>query len=142
MVGEKLREVRLAKNLSLAVVAQQAAISVATLSRIERDKQAIEVNLLVRLAGILRTNPQDLLGNGSDTGTTDPLVAKITSMPTSDRARLWRGLTEQRIEIRDARGQNRSAAIGDQIEELLAQVDLLRGEIESVRERLGRKSKR
>lgn len=142
MVGEKLREVRVAKNLSLATVAGQAHISVATLSRIERDKQAIEVNLLLRLAGILQTKPQDLLGNGAEGDTTDPLVAKIASMRRPERARLWRGLAQQRVDMKDARGQNRAAAICDQIEELLAQVDFLRGEIELVRARLGSKPKR
>ena len=141
LVGEKLRAVRVAKNLSLATVAQQADISVATLSRIERDKQAIEVNLLVRLAAILKTTAHDLLGDGAPAGTTDPLVAKITAMPPPDRARLWRSLAEQRQEANIIR-QSRGSAVSDQIEELLAQVDLLRREIEVVRKNVDRKQKR
>ena len=141
MVGERLRTVRLAKNLSLASVAAEAEISVATLSRIERDKQAIEVNLLVRLASILNTNAHDLLGDNTTAGTTDPLVAKIAAMRAADRARLWRGLAEQSVEVHAVR-KGSVAAISDQIEELLAQIDFLRSEIESVRLRVGRKQKR
>ena len=46
MVGHRLREARLARHLSLNAVASEADISVATLSRIERDQQRIDVELL------------------------------------------------------------------------------------------------
>ena len=62
-------------------------------------------------------------------------------MGAPDRARLWRGLAEQRLEENIVR-QSRGSAVSEQIEELLAQVDFLRGEIESVRKNVGRKQKR
>jgi transcriptional regulator with XRE-family HTH domain len=141
VIGENLRAVRLARNLSLATVAAQADISVATLSRIERDKQAIEVNLLVRLAHILQSSAHDLLAE-TTASETEPIASKISTMRPSDRTRLWRELAEQRLETRGGKKEERGLALADQVEELLAQVDFLRGEIESVRKRLPKSAKR
>src|SRR5205814_715452 len=61
MVGARIREARQARQLSLNAVAQKAEISVATLSRIERDQQRIDVALLMTLMRILKINAQDVL---------------------------------------------------------------------------------
>ncbi len=141
MIGERIREARNARALSLTDVASQAHISVATLSRIERDKQALDLGLFLTLMKILELDPADLLceddhraGNGN---AVDPLVARITSLAASERAELWRALS-----TRNGGGVNHGRhATGNvalQVEELLAQVEYLHNEILAVQKRLKR----
>src|SRR5688500_1780966 len=68
MIGERIRETRLAQDRSLADVAAKAQISVATLSRIETDKQSLDLGLFLSIAQVLHVSAQQLLaaeGNGS-----------------------------------------------------------------------------
>jgi transcriptional regulator with XRE-family HTH domain len=62
-VGETLRRIRREHRLSLRHVAEQAGISVATLSRVETSKQSVDVTLLLALARILRVSVADLVGD-------------------------------------------------------------------------------
>src|SRR5437763_6876338 len=130
MVGARIREARLARQLSLNSVAQKADISVATLSRIERDQQRIDVALLQTLMRILKLNAQEVLDEEPPSDGVDPMVAKISGLPAQERTKLWRGLTANRKLDRHP-GANR--ALAQQVEEFLAQIDFLRGEIEAVR---------
>ncbi len=141
MIGERIREVRNARGLSLSDVAVKAEISVATLSRIERDKQTIDLGLFLTLMRILQLDPAELLHNeeGDDADGIDPLVARITSLAAAERAQLWRALSDRSVPVRgrDRRHATRDVAL--QVEELLAQVEYLHNEIESVRKRLKKK---
>ncbi len=129
MVGEKIREVRQSQGRSLAEVAGKAKISVATLSRIETDKQSIDVALLVVLSRILGVEASDILG--SESAGPDPLAHRIASLDTRKRAELWRDLATER---RTQRSRSRNAnTMGQQVDELLAQIDFLREELEAVR---------
>jgi transcriptional regulator with XRE-family HTH domain len=137
MVGERLRQVRVARQLSLADVAGEAHVSAATLSRVERDKQAIDVGLFLTLARVLNTTPADLLVDES-TGEDSTLATRIAAMQARERTQLWRQLSDERRESRlrkrvDVRG------LAAEVEELLAQMDFLREEIEAVRTRLGKR---
>jgi transcriptional regulator with XRE-family HTH domain len=135
MIGARLREARLARQLSLHAVAEKADVSVATLSRIERDQQRIDVELLMTLMRILKINAQEVLDNEpSDDNVIDPIVAKISALPALERTKLWRGLTASRKSGERMHGAQRHLA--QQVEEFLAQIDFLRGEIESVRKKL------
>jgi transcriptional regulator with XRE-family HTH domain len=62
-VGPTLRRLRKQRNIALSEVAGQAGISVATLSRIETNKQGIDVSLLLNLARILGAPAADILGS-------------------------------------------------------------------------------
>jgi transcriptional regulator with XRE-family HTH domain len=137
MVGERLRQARVARQLSLADVAGEAHVSAATLSRVERDKQAIDVGLFLTLARVLNATPADLLVD-EPTGKDATLAVRIAAMQARERTQLWRQLSDERRESRlhrraDVRG------LAAEVEELLAQMDFLREEIEAVRIRLGRK---
>lgn len=135
MVGNRLREARLARQLSLNAVAEKADISVATLSRIERDQQRIDVELLMTLMKILKLNAQDVLDEKPpEENGVDPMVVKISNLPAQERTKLWRGLTATRKNTGAQSGANRVLAM--QVEEFLAQIDFLRGEIEAVRKKL------
>jgi transcriptional regulator with XRE-family HTH domain len=145
MVGERIREVRQAQNRSLADVAGKAKISVATLSRIENDKQSVEVGLFLLLARVLNTPATDLLEQEEETGGSngssgnsklDPLVRRIAALGSRERLELWRDIAAER---RAQRGKSRGSGAREMtqhVEELLAQVDFLREELESVRKRI------
>lgn len=142
MIGERLREARQAQSLSLSQVAMKARVSVATLSRIETNKQGLEMGLFLTLSKILKIAPQELLGidgeNGNGNGNgSDPLVGKIAALDPLGRAQLWRDLAAAR---RTDRHQRRSELrhVAQQVEELIAQLDFLREEFMSVRKRLRR----
>ena len=136
MIGARIREARTARELSLTDVAVKANISVATLSRIERDKQALELGLFLTLMRILSLDPADLLADSigdRERQGVSPLVARITSLAATERAQLWRALASR------GGGPARRYAVRNlslQVDELLAQVDYLRTEIERVRTRL------
>ena len=133
MIGTRLREARLARQLSLNNVAQKADISVATLSRIERDQQRIDVGLLQTLMRILKLNAQDVLDEQAPQDGVDPIVAKISALAAPERTKLWRELAANR---KVGRGNTPNRALAQQVEEFLAQIDFLRGEIEAVRKKL------
>ena len=142
MIGARIREVRTARQLSLTEVAQKARISVATLSRVERDKQTLELGLFLSLMRILEVDPAELLG-AEERGEAameglDPLAARITALAAAERARLWRTLASRTIR-HDHHRRNALQDIALQVEELLAQLDYLRTEVEVVRKRLRRK---
>lgn len=139
MVGERLRQARVARQLSLADVASQANVSAATLSRVERDKQAIDITLFLTLARVLNATPADLLDDGGG-DTDESMAARIATMQSRDRTKLWRQISEERNGRRERqRGDVRTVA-GD-VEELLAQMDFLREEIRSVSARLNGKKR-
>ena len=132
MVGERLREARLAQDRSLADVAGKASISVATLSRIENDKQSLDLGLFLSIARVLQVTPEQLLRDVEQIGG-DPLARRIAALGNRERLELWRDLA---IERRTRRATKRGAEmrqVGQQVEELLAQVDFLREELESIR---------
>ena len=138
VVGSRIRQARTTRNLSLNDVATRAHISVATLSRIERDKQRLELGLFVLLCRILKTPPQDLLGEEYPENV-DPLAVRIASLQLADRVQLWRDLASSR------RGEQRSSMrmqvrkLAEEVEELLAQIEFVRAEMESFHTRVRRR---
>ena len=127
-VGERIRRIRTAHELSLNDVAEQAKISVATLSRIERDKQGLDLGVLLLLARILKTAPHELIGDESDN--VDPLAVRIAALKHSDRMELWRELTRQRA------ARVKTHNLHEEVAELLAQLEYVRAEMESMRARI------
>ncbi len=143
MIGDRIRQARNARELSLTDVAVQAHISVATLSRIERDKQTIDLGLFLTLMRILELNPADLLNNedreGGNGKAIDPLVARITSLAAAERTQLWRALSTRPVPGAERRHATRTLAL--QVEELLAQVEYLHNEGEAVQKRLKKRDR-
>lgn len=145
MVGERIREARLAQSRSLADVAAKASISVATLSRIENNKQSVEVGLFLQLARVLNVQANDLLdseqdgdANGNGDGKLEPLVRRINALSGRERLTLWRELAAERRGQRKTRG-NDAKQVLQQVDELLAQMDYLREELENVRKGIKRR---
>lgn len=137
MIGEKIRELRHSQGRSLADVAGKAKVSVATLSRIENDKQSVDMGLFLILAKVLQVRPNDLLEDDGGENK-DPMARRVAGLGGSDRAEFWRDLANERRTQRNRRGAS-IHDIGQQVDELLAQVDFLREELESVRKRVKRR---
>ena len=131
VIGEQIRQTRQARRLSLSDVAGRAKISVATLSRIERDKQGLELGLFLTLCKILRTSPRELLGT-EGTDNVDPLAVRIAALNHTERVELWRELAAARRGDKRNAIRNRLHRLGDEVEELLAQLEFVRAEMESV----------
>ena len=146
MIGERIREARLARSQSLADIAAKANISVATLSRIENDKQSVELNLFLQLARVLEVAPAHLL-DGTAQGDADgntglqPLVRSISALGSRERLELWRELAAERRNVRARRGTTarEGTQVTQQVDELLAQIDFLREELDAVRQRMTRR---
>jgi transcriptional regulator with XRE-family HTH domain len=139
IIGGRIRETRLSQQRSLTDVASQAKISAATLSRIENGKQGMDLRLFVTIAEVLRVSPRELLDDSHpdiDNGH-DPLVRRIFGMETRERTQFWRTLAENVRSRKIKRAQMGNLAA--QVEELLAQADFLREELDSVRVRLHRR---
>jgi transcriptional regulator with XRE-family HTH domain len=131
MVGVRIREVRLAQERSLAEVAALADISIATLSRIENDKQSLDLGLFLSLAQVLQVPAQQLLGDHGQNG--DHLARRIARLGSRERLELWKDLAEERRTNRTRKRGAEMRRVGQQVEELLAQIDFLREELESIR---------
>jgi len=138
MIGQKLRNARRGQGLSLQQLADRAHVSIATLSRIETHKQSLDIELFVNLAGILQRNPSDLLASADQDETSSTrLIQKISSLDFPQRMHLWNQLAASAVERgKEAPRKSQNRQVAMQVEELLAQLDFLRAEIEAVSRRL------
>jgi transcriptional regulator with XRE-family HTH domain len=130
MVGTRIREARTSRNLSLNEVATRAHVSVATLSRIERDKQGLDLGLFLILCRVLKAMPHDLLGDETEPNV-DPLALQIARLAHTDRVQLWRDLATARRNGRDGI-RSKVRRLHDEVAELMAQLQYVQAEIESV----------
>ena len=138
MIGERIRELRQAQGHSLADIAGKAKISVATLSRIENDKQSVDLGLFLVLAKVLQVAAHELLhveSDGESDGNVDPLARRIAMLETKKRTELWRDVATERRAQR-ARSRSPRTDTAQQVDEMLAQIDYMRDELENFRKRI------
>ena len=121
MIGAKLRTVRQIQNLSLEKVASQASISAATLSRVENNKQALDVSLLVSLSNVLGQKPADFFVEESDADAQDVsvVVRKLTGLEHEARTKVWNDLAAAARERRSTARKSHVRHLETQIEALL-----------------------
>jgi len=131
VVGTRIREARTSRNLSLSEVASRAQISVATLSRIERDKQGLDLGLFLILCKILKELPHDLIGSNGD-DRVDPLALQIGRLNHGERCQLWHDLASARRSDKRQAIRSNVRRLGEEVEELLAQLQFVQAEIEAV----------
>ena len=133
MIGARLREARLTRRFSLNAVAEKADISVATLSRIERDQQRIDVDLLLALMRILKLEAREVFQEEPrEESGVEPMAAQISALPAAERTKLWRSLAT----ARKANQRESLRTVAQRMDEFLAQIDFLRTEIEAVKKKL------
>lgn len=138
LVGTRIRQARTSRNLSLNEVATRAHVSVATLSRVERDKQGLELGLFLVLCRILKTSPQEILA-GETPENVDPLAVKIAGLQHTDRVQLWRDLAASRRGDRRNSMRIKVRKLAEEVEELLAQLEFVHAEMESFQTRVRRR---
>jgi len=138
MVGTRIREARTTRNLSLNEVAGRAHISVATLSRIERDKQGLDLGLFLNLCRILKTVPHELIGSDAEENV-DPLAVQIARLKHDERVQLWHDLADARRSSRRQALRSSVTRLSEEVEELLAQLSYVQAEIEAVHSRVKRR---
>ena len=139
MVGDRIREVRNARQLSLTDVSVKAGVSVATLSRIENNKQGLDLDLFLLLARILRIDPNDILDD-SQRGAAEPIAQKINALRSVERVRFWKELSTASRDRRE--GRSRGSDLAGHVDELLAQIDYIRDELLLIRKSVRKPSKR
>lgn len=118
-IGPTLRRLRTEQDIALATVADQAGISIATLSRIETNKQSIDVTLLLTLTRILGVSAADVLGNQNEQEAVDVLTRRVAALPAPDRTKLFLQSSRQR----------KAKDLQPVLDDLVATVDLLREEL-------------
>ncbi len=128
-IGDRLREARRQRRLSLQQVAQSAGISAATLSRIETSKQSLDIQLLLRVADTLGAAPADFLTRAGDDRVSD-LQRALEHLAPESRSALWSTLAQRATDDGDDLAHEPMAS---RLSEVLAQLDLLRAEVESMR---------
>ena len=136
MVGGRLRELRKLKGYSLEQVASRVDISVATLSRIETNQKRVDVGLFTELLKILDARPADVLTEGNGDDELETLRKRIGALDSDKRTILWRQLADERNAA--PRTSRRSQDLAASVEELLAQIDFLRAEIDGVKKRISK----
>jgi transcriptional regulator with XRE-family HTH domain len=132
-IGEALRRIRRDHRLSLCHVAEKAGISVATLSRVETNKQNVDVTLLLVLAKIFGVSVASILGDGDGDGRERDLdratiIRHIEKLRPADRAKLL-------LRSPSADGQ----PLPETMDDLLATLDLLRAELVKVQRKVDRR---
>ena len=115
------------------MLSHQLDVSAATLSRIENGKQSLDVSLFLLIARTLRRAPDELLAETDSVAGDDALVGRIGALGATKRTQLWRELAASR---RGVSTRDRTRDLAQDIEELLAQVDFIREEINSMRTRV------
>lgn len=130
-VGPTLRRLRVDRSIALTAVAEQAGISIATLSRIETNKQSIEVGLLLTLARILGVSGADVLG-GDDHDVVEALSRRLAALPPDARTQVFRKASPPR------KGKDLQPALDD----LISTVEMLREELLGVQRAMRRRRKR
>jgi transcriptional regulator with XRE-family HTH domain len=128
-IGDSLRRARIEQRLSLNDVAEKADISIATLSRIETNKQNLDVSLLLTLSRVLKVPITDLLGVDGEGDGAVVLTKRLARMSAAERARL----------IIDSRSANATEPHVN-FDDLLLTLDILRDELLAVHRSI--KSKR
>lgn len=129
-IGERLRRLRAERQLSLANVAEKAGVSVATLSRVETNKQNMDVSMLVTLSGILGVAPSEVLGDPSTDDDRAALTRRLSRLSRADRTKLF---------VDSSRRRERALSVV--VEDLLATLDILRDELVEAQKSVRRKKR-
>ena len=116
-------------------VAAEAGISVATLSRIETDKQDMDVTLMLTLSRILQVTAAHLLGDGEGHITAEVLARELALLSSGDRSKVMRVALEQR------RGNTRRESIETRLDSLLAALDLVEEELRALQREAKRRGR-
>lgn len=131
-LGENLRRLRQDRSLSLRHVAGQAGISIATLSRVETNKQNLDVDLLLTLAEILDVRAADILDQGEIADDQSALARGLAKLRPAERTKLFLDSSRRR----DAK------SLETAMDDLLSTIEILRDELLEMQRIIGRRKTR
>lgn len=83
----RIREIRQARKMTLAQLAEAVGVSIPHLSEVERGKKNLNNHLMTRLANALDCSPSDLI-LGSQAADYAALQAILSALPQSDIERV------------------------------------------------------
>ena len=126
-IGERLRSARRSRQMSLDVVAKKLGVSVATLSRIETNKQGIDLPFFIQLAHAIGIDPASFLGDDVMVGGNDVLIRRLAAFPPDARAQIMIAAS------RDGRSNGKRGDLHRRLDALLATLDVLRDQLLEVR---------
>lgn len=132
-IGERLRNERQSRSLSLSDVAGEAGVSVATLSRIENNKQTVDLQLFLTLVDVLGVQPSAILESRASRRDGHELVRELAALPPDHRAQIF--IAAARKERRGTRNLD----LHQRVDALVASIDMLRDELMEIRKRVHRK---
>lgn len=131
-VGQRLRDERQARALSLNDVAAEVGVSAATISRIENNKQSLDVELFLGISHAIGVPPAAILDERPPRRGPRGLVSELAAMPVDERAQLF--ATAARL---NRKGSDED--LNRAVDSILASIDLLRDEILEIRRKVRRK---
>ncbi|WP_315837566.1 cupin domain-containing protein [Bradyrhizobium prioriisuperbiae] len=103
-VGQRIRDLRRARNLSLEAVAARTDLSIGFLSQIERGLSSPSLRVLATLADVLGVGIAALFGGNESGGDTPDAV--VTREPQRAELNLWRtGISKQLLSPAGADGR-------------------------------------
>ena len=96
----RIREIRKARNMTLAQLADQASVSIPHISEIERGLKNLNNHLLERIAGALGVAPSDLISGDvdADTARLNELVARLDAQDAARVAAFAESLLKSKEE--------------------------------------------
>ena len=92
--------------------------------------------MFLLLCKVLKTSPRDLLLDGDADSNVDPLAVRIAALNHPERLKLWHDLADNRRGDRRTHMRERMRRLADEVEELLAQLEFVRVEMESFHVRM------
>ncbi|HYH08653.1 MAG TPA: helix-turn-helix transcriptional regulator [Thermoanaerobaculia bacterium] len=126
-IGERLRTARRNRQMSLESVAKKLGVSVATLSRIETNKQGIDLPFFVELAHVIGIEPSAFVGENGGGNGSDGLVRQLAALPPDQRMLIMAETA------RDSRPSVKRGDLHRRLDGLLTTLDLIRDELLAVR---------
>jgi transcriptional regulator with XRE-family HTH domain len=132
-IGERLRAARMARELSLGDVAVQLGVSAATLSRIENNKQSLDLPLFLELTRVLGVRAAGVLESDDSAHRAEELIDELAAMTSIERARIFAAANDR------SRGRRIAiASLPNRVDGLLHSLNAVKSELLDVRAALKR----
>lgn len=119
--------------MSLHAIATKVGVSVATLSRIETNKQGIDLPFFLELAHAIGIEPAELIGENGNAGSSDALARRLAAFPPDERAQIMAAAA------RDAAPNGTRSDLHRHLDALVTTLDVLRNELLEIRIAVRRK---
>lgn len=128
-VGSRLKAARLARGMSLGDVADEVGVSVATLSRVENEKQRLAVPMLFAVADAIGVAAVDIVHDRKGGDNDHRLQDMLAAARPREQARIF-------MSARRPRRGSKRAEVHARVGNLLGWIEIIRDELVSIRSEL------